>query len=223
MTRPLIIAPLAAALMLAGCTSDGTPGTTPAPATSEDGPPSAAPTSQTEASIDVDEDSGAQDAEGAADLGTAAATLRVHLPGEWQYEGTYGDGARPYAVLVDASQPYDLSDPGSDAYRNSVWVQVETYRSGEESPYEGTVPESAEALATQIADATGGDATTVDGHDVPLVRASYEDESGAVEDLLALHGDLWVLARPWNVDVDAFIADDADGILSAVLDDVEVK
>lgn len=199
----------AAVLVLAGCT----PGEDPAP------DPTTTSTSQTEASIDVDAESSqdAQDSGGTASLGTAVATVRIELPEDWHYEGTYGDGAQPYAVLVDASQPYDLSEPGSDAYRESVWVQVETYRVGGTSPYGDAVPADSGALADKIAQAVDGEATVVDG-EVPMVQARYTSAEGRdVVDLLALHGDVWVLARPWNVDVDGYL-EDRDGILHAVLE-----
>ncbi|WP_084077213.1 hypothetical protein [Demequina sp. NBRC 110057] len=230
MNRRLAALPLAAAVALAACSTDADDtgnGTPDASATATQANPDASPTSQTDASIDVDSGgdptADAQDAEGVASLGTANATLAVTLPDEWQYEGTYGDGALPYAVLVDASQPFDLSEPGSDAYRESVWVQVETYRVGGESPFADAVADDAAGLAEQLEAAYGGEATEVDGRDTPLVHGTYEDAGEDVEDLYALHGDLWVLARAWNVDVAGYVDGDDVPILTAVLETSEVK
>ncbi|WP_084127825.1 hypothetical protein [Demequina sp. NBRC 110055] len=224
--------PLAAALMVAGCTggddqarptASATTDTT-VPAGSE---PSEAPSSQTDADIDVDSSGdptdGAQDAEGTASLGTAAATIAVALPGEWQYEGTYGDGTAPYAVLVDASEPFDLSEPGSDAYRDSVWVQVETYRVEGQASFAEAVAGDADALADQLVDAYGGEVDVIDGRDVPVVFAAYEKDGDQIEDLYALHGDLWIMARPSNVDVTDYVDGGEVTILEAVLEDAQIK
>lgn len=223
----LVTLPLAAAVILAGCSGDADAPDTTASATTTSSQAPASPTSQTDASIDVDSDgdpsADAQDAEGAASLGTAAATIAVTLPDHWQYEGTYGDGALPYAVLVDASQPFDLSEPGSDAYRDSVWVQVETYREGEPSPLGDAMPDDADALADQIADVTGGDTAVVDGTDVPVVYAAYDADGAEVKDLYALHDDLWILARPSNVDVEGWLDGGEVPILTAVLERSEIK
>ncbi|WP_430867644.1 hypothetical protein [Demequina aurantiaca] len=227
--------PLALTLVVAGCSGQDSDPTPTVTATQSDSgaQPTASPTSQTDASIDVesgaDPSADAQDAEGVASLGTAVATVKITLPGEWQYEGTYGDGALPYAVLVDAAEPFDLSEPGSQAYADSVWVQVETYRVGEESPYGDAVPESADAFADQIAEATGGEGETLTGGDIPLIRVEYENDEGVeADDLLARHGDIWILARPTNVDVDEYWDDVQDGdgqtgILRAVLQESEIK
>jgi hypothetical protein len=239
-TAPLLALPLAATLVIAGCSGDDadsspSPTVTTTESASGDGAtPTSSPTSQTDADIDVDSDgdpsADAQDASGEASLGTAVATISVQLPDQWQYEGTYGDGALPYAVLVDASEPFDLSEPGSDAYLDSVWVQVETYSVGGESPYSGAVPDNAKDFAAQIADATGGDADTFTGGDVPMVRVAYTDDNGAAaNDLLALHDQVWILARPSNVNVDEYWDDlsdggsDDDSILRAVLETSEIK
>lgn len=219
--------PAAAALVLTGCSgeADDVPDST---ATVTETAPSPSATMQ---SPDPDVDSSgdptadAQDAEGTASVGTAVATIAVRLPEDWQYEGTYGDGARPYGVLVDASQPFDLSEPGSPAYRDSVWVHVETYRVGEETPYGGPAPEDPDEFATQLADNRGGEAQVIEGRDVPVVHLATEDEEGRRGDeLFARHGDVWILARPSNVDVDAYIdGDGEDGILHAVLEGSEIK
>ncbi|WP_061963674.1 hypothetical protein [Demequina aurantiaca] len=231
--------PLAASLALTACSgSDGDPSPTPTVTATESASgvsstPGDSPTSQSEASIDVDSDGNpsadAQDASGEASLGTAVATVSIQLPDEWQYEGTHGDGVLPYAVLVDAGEPFDLSAPGSDAYKNSVWVQVETYRVGGESPYGDKVPDDADDLAHQIADATGGDGETFTSGDIPIVHVSYTNDDGlATDDLLARHGDVWILARPTNVDVDDYLdavrgGDTNDGILHAVLESSSIK
>ncbi|WP_062076865.1 hypothetical protein [Demequina globuliformis] len=224
----LTAAALASTLVVAGCSASDTDttatATATAPPTTESAPHAdASPTSKTSADIDVDSEGSpsadAQDAEGTAALGTAAATVEITLPGQWQYEGTYGDGAVPYAVLVDASQAFDLSEPGSAAYDDSVWVQVETYRVGADAPFADAVADNPADLAGQLADAHGGDAQEVDGRDVPLVYATYEQDGASVDDLYALHGDVWILARPSNVDVDGYLdGDDVDGILTAVLE-----
>ncbi|WP_144018911.1 hypothetical protein [Demequina sp. NBRC 110056] len=226
MTSSRWTAPLLAALLLAGCTGDADgdqPATsegTMAPATTE------SESTGSGASIDVDSGgdptADAQDAGGAASLGTAAATVTVVLPDGWQYEGTYGDGTVPYAVLVDASQPFDLSEPGSEAYRDSVWVQVETYRIGAESPW-GTMPEDPAELAATAAERRDGDATVVDGRGVALVHLVAEDDDGRrVDELFARHGDLWILARPSNVDVEGYVDGEDVPILVALLDESEI-
>ncbi|WP_062209315.1 hypothetical protein [Demequina oxidasica] len=239
MNKTLWAIPLAATLALTACSGgNDDPSPTPTVTATESNSaatptPGNSPSSQSEASIDVDSggdpSADAQDASGEASLGTAVATVSIRLPDEWQYEGTYGDGALPYAVLVDAGQPFDLSEPGSDAYNNSVWVQVETYRVGDESPYGAKVPEDADGLANLIADATGGDGEAFTGGDIPLVHVRYtNDEGAATDELLARHGDIWILARPTNVDVEDYLddareGDTSDGILHAVLESSQIK
>lgn len=234
----LWVLPLVASLALAGCSGDDADPTPTATVTnsdtSADPAPSNSPTSQTDADIDVNSDgdptADAQDASGEASLGTAVATISIQLPGEWQYEGTYGDGVLPYAVLVDAAQPFDLSEPGSDAYLDSVWVQVETYSVDGDSPYGDSVPGDADAFANQIADAKGGDADTFTGGDFPMARVTYTNDEGTqANELLAKHGDVWILARPTNADVDEYwdsLSDggsDEDSILRAVLETSTIK
>lgn len=236
MSKKLWALPLAATLALTACSGDGDATATPTSTVTESGTPagsSAEPSSQTQTSIDVDSDgdpsADAQDAEGLASLGTAVATIEVQLPAGWQYEGTYGDGSLPYAVLVDSSQPFDLSEPGSDAYLNSVWVQVETYAVDGESPYGTTVPRDADEFAKQIAEQSGGEAQTFSAGDLPLIHVRYDNDEGArADDLLALHGDVWILARPTNVNVDAYLdqlrdGSTDDGILRAVLETSQIK
>ena len=221
--------PAATALLVSGCSGDADGDLDPTAGTTQSAPaPDTSATSQTDADIDVDSSgdptTGAQDSEGTASLGTAVATLTVPLPGQWQYEGTYGDGARPYAVLADASQPFDLSQPGSDAYRDSVWVQVETYGLGEPSPYGGEMPEDPETVASQLTTGTGADASTTEVGGVTVVYGTYTENGSTVEDLWVRKGDVWILARASNVDVDAYLnGESGDGILNAILEGSEVK
>lgn len=239
MRKTLWAIPLAATLTLTACTGGGDD-PSPMPTVTATEPqstvaatPNDSPSSQSEASIDVDSggepSADAQDASGEASLGTAVATVSIQLPGKWQYEGTYGNGVLPYAVLVDASQPFDLSQPGSAAYKDSVWVQVETYRVGEDSPYGDSVPDNASAFADQVAGAKHGDGETFTAGEIPIVHVSYTNEDGvATDDLLALHGGIWILARPTNVDVGAYLdslrdGDADDGILHAVLESSTIK
>lgn len=216
-------APAVAVLALTGCT--GGADETPSPsATSVQ-----AETSPTDPGVAVDSSgdptAGAQAAEGTADLGTAYATVAVQLPDEWQYEGTYGDGAPPHAVLVDASEPFDLSEPGTPAYRDSVWVHVETFRVGEDTRFGGPAPKSADEFAALVADSRGGDGSVVDDREVPMVHVVAEGEEGRqIDEILARHGDLWILARPSNVDVEAYLDGNAeDGILYAVLESSTIR
>ncbi|GIG54753.1 hypothetical protein [Demequina activiva] len=221
--------PTAAALILTGCSGDadgdGDPTATVAPTADETSTPTSVPSPDPDVDSSGDPTAGAQDAEGMASVGTAVATIAIELPEDWQYEGTYGDGTRPYAVLVDASQPFDLSEPGSDAYRDSVWVHVETYRVGEETPYGGPAPEDASQLASLLEEGRGGDAAVIDGRDVPLVHLVTEDEEGRrADELFALHGDVWILARPSNVDVDGYVDGSAEGdVLHTILESSEIK
>ncbi|WP_152649146.1 hypothetical protein [Demequina flava] len=233
MNAPLVTAVLATTLVVAGCSSDaGDPDATvtstePATETTASAESSTSATSQTDADIDVDSGTSpsadAQDAEGSASLGTAFATIEITLPGQWQYEGTYGDGALPYAVLVDASQAFDLSEPGSDAYKESVWLQVETYRVGDQWPYGDATPDDPAALGDQIAEATGGSAEGLDGRDVSIVHATYEEDGQQIDDLYALHGDVWILARAHNVDVPGYVDGEDVEILTAVLETSQIK
>ncbi|WP_144276218.1 hypothetical protein [Demequina sp. NBRC 110053] len=229
LATPVLAAPVLAALMLAGCSGDegAQPDATPTPsdvvAWSQATEPPTSSTSEPSVDVGSDGDStaDAQDAEGIAALGTAVATIRVPLPDDWQYEGTYGDGTLPYAVLVDASRPFDLSEPGSDAYRDSVWVQVETYAVGGDSPV-GEVPREAQELADLLAESYGAEAEVIAG-DVPTVHVAPDDEQGGViHELYARHGDIWILARPHNVDVDAYLDGEDVPILHAVLEDSEI-
>lgn len=220
--------PTAAALVLTGCSGDADedPSTTAQP-TAQTTQSDPSPPEQQDIAVDSsgDPSAGAQTTEGTASLGTAAATIAVQLPGEWQYEGTYGDGVPPYAVLVDASQPFDLSEPGSEAYRESVWVHVETFRVGEDTPFGGPAPQDADEFASLVADSRAGEARVLDDRDVPVVHVATDDEEGRqIDELFARHGDVWILARPSNVDVAAYLDGSAeDGILHAVLESSEIK
>lgn len=217
------VAPVVATLALTACSGGVDEGPTTAPPSAESEATPTDPGIAVESSANPSE--GAQDAEGTAAVGTAFATITLRLPGDWQYQGTYGDGVPPYAVLVDASKPFNLSEPGTQAYRDSVWVHVETFRVGEDTRFGGPAPEDADEFGALVADSRGGEARVLDDREVPVVHVAAEDEEGRrIDELFARHGDLWILARPSNVDVEAYLdGEDDDGILNAVLERSEIK